>query len=346
MKTKILKINPQKIDLARIKMAAEEIKKGNLVAFPTETVYGLGADAFNEQAIAKIFQAKGRPFNDPLITHIADIKELYKLSKQIPPVALKLAKAFWPGPLTLVLKKSELVSDIITAGLDTVAVRMPADNIALSLIKEAQTPIVAPSANIFGRVSPTSAQHVEDDLNGKIKMIIDGGKTKVGVESTVLDITTKPIQVLRTGGISVEQLREVIGQVEMSEGLKRGFRSPGMLTSHYSPRARLILVEEKKEKAQVEKVLRLASEYKTQGFKVGIMVKEENQDKYKEFKVKVIGKGSELNICAANLFSILRSFDKEGFEIIITEGLEERGLGLAIMERLRKAAAPKCEFNI
>lgn len=343
MKTKILKINPQKIDLARIKMAAEEIKKGNLVAFPTETVYGLGADAFNEQAITKIFQAKGRPFNDPLITHIADIKELYKLSKQIPPVALKLAKAFWPGPLTLVLKKSELVSDIITAGLDTVAVRMPADNIALSLIREAQTPIVAPSANIFGRISPTSAQHVEDDLNGKIKMIIDGGKTKVGVESTVLDITAKPIQVLRTGGISVEQLREVIGQVKMSEELERGFRSPGMLISHYSPRARLILVEEKKEKAQVEKVLRLASEYKTQGFKVGIMVKEENKDKYKGFKVKVIGKGSELNICAANLFSILRSFDKEGFEIIITEGLEEQGLGLAIMERLRKAAAPKYE---
>ena len=264
MKTKILKINPQKIDLAKIKIAAEEIKKGNLVAFPTETVYGLGADAFNEQAITKIFQAKERPFNDPLITHIADIKELYRLSKQVPPVALKLAKAFWPGPLTLVLKKSELVSDIITAGLDTVAVRMPADNIALSLIREAQTPIVAPSANIFGRTSPTSAQHVEDDLNGKIKMIIDGGKTKVGVESTVLDITVKPIQVLRTGGISMEQLKEIIGQVKISEELERGFRSPGMLNSHYSPRAKLILVEEE-EKTQVEKVLKLASEYKAQG---------------------------------------------------------------------------------
>ncbi|HZK11316.1 MAG TPA: L-threonylcarbamoyladenylate synthase [Atribacterota bacterium] len=345
MKTKILKINPQKIDLAKIKIAAEEIKKGNLVAFPTETVYGLGADAFNEQAITKIFQAKERPFNDPLITHIADIKELYRLSKQVPPVALKLTKAFWPGPLTLVLKKSELVSGIITAGLDTVAVRMPADNIALSLIREAQTPIVAPSANIFGRTSPTSAQHVEDDLNGKIKMIIDGGKTKVGVESTVLDITVKPIQVLRTGGISMEQLKEIIGQVKISEELERGFRSPGMLNSHYSPRAKLILVEEE-EKTQVEKVLKLASEYKAQGFKVGIMVKEENRDKYERFKVKVIGKGSELNICAANLFSILRSFDKEGFEIIIAEGLKEQGLGLAIMERLRKAAVPKHEFNI
>jgi L-threonylcarbamoyladenylate synthase len=340
MKTKILKINPQKINLAMIKTAAEEIKKGNLVAFPTETVYGLGADALNEKAVAKIFQAKGRPFNDPLITHIADIKELYRLSKHVPPVALKLAKAFWPGPLTLVLKKSELVSGIITADLDTVAVRMPADNIALSLIREAKTPIAAPSANLFGRTSPTTAQHVADDLDGKIEMIIDGGKTKVGVESTVIDITTKSVQVLRAGGISVEKLKEIIDQVKISKELEEGFRSPGMLNSHYSPRARLILVEEKGE-TQVEEVRQLASEYKAQGVKVGIMAKEENQNKYNGFEVKVIGKGSELNICAANLFSILRSFDKEGFEIIIAEGLDEHGLGLAIMERLRKASAPK-----
>lgn len=340
MKTKTVEINPKRINLAQIKIAAEEIKKGNLVAFPTETVYGLGADALNRKAVEKIFQAKGRPFNDPLIVHIADVKELNRLSKQIPPVALKLAKAFWPGPLTLVLKKSELVSSIITADLDTVAVRMPADNIALSLIREAKTPIVAPSANLFGKTSPTTAQHVADDLGGKIEMIIDGGKTKVGVESTVLDITTKPVQLLRAGGISVEKLKEVIDQVKISKELEEGFRSPGMLSSHYSPQARLILVEEKGG-AQAEEVRRLASEYKVQGFKVGIMAKEENKDKYKGFEVKIIGKGSELNICAANLFSILRSFDKERFEIIIAEGLEEHGLGLAIMERLRKAAAPK-----
>ncbi|MCK4308390.1 MAG: threonylcarbamoyl-AMP synthase [Candidatus Atribacteria bacterium] len=340
MKTKILKINPKKINLAKIKIAADEIKKGSLVAFPTETVYGLGADALNEQAVAKIFQAKGRPFDDPLIVHIADIKELNRLSKKIPSVAIKLAKAFWPGPLTLVLKKSELVSDIITADLDTVAVRMPADNIALSLIREAQTPIVAPSANLFGRTSPTNAQHVADDLDSKIEMIIDGGRTKVGVESTVLDITAKPVQVLRAGGISVEQLEKVIGQVKIGEELERGFRSPGMLNSHYSPRAKLILVEEKKG-TQVKEIRRLASEYKAQGFKVGIMAKGENQSKYNGFEVKVIGKGTELETCAANLFAVLRSFDKEGFEIIIAEGLEEQGLGLAIMERLRKAAAPK-----
>jgi len=340
MKTKILKISPKKIDLDKIKIAVEVIKKGNLVAFPTETVYGLGANALNEEAVAKIFQAKGRPLNDPLIVHIADIKELNRLSKYTPPVALKLAKKFWPGPLTLVLKKSELVSDIITAGLDTVAIRMPDDNIALSLIREAQTPIVAPSANLFGRTSPTNAQHVADDLDGKIEMIIDGGKTKVGVESTVLDITTEPVRVLRAGGISVEQLKKVISKVKIGEELERGLRSPGMLNSHYSPQARLILVEEKGE-AQVEEVYKLAFKYKAQGFKIGIMAKEENQDKYNGFPVKIIGKGSELKICAANLFAVLRSFDKEGFEIIIAEGLEEQDLGLAIMERLRKAAARK-----
>ena len=340
MKTKILKINPQKIDLTKIKIAAEEIKKGSLVAFPTETVYGLGADALNDKAVAKIFQAKGRPFNDPLIAHIADIKELYRLSRKVPSVALKLAKAFWPGPITLVLKKSELVSGIVTANLDTVAVRMPADNIALNLIREAKTPIAAPSANLFGRTSPTTAQHVADDLGGKIEMIIDGGKTKVGVESTVLDVTVEPVRVLRAGGVSLEKLKEVVGQVKISKELEEGFRSPGMLNSHYSPRAKLILVE-KKSDAQVEEVRKLTSEYIAQGLKVGIMAKEENQNKYDRFEVKVIGKDSELDVCAANLFSTLRSFDKEGFEIIIAEGLEEHGLGLAIMERLRKAAAPK-----
>lgn len=340
MKTKILKINSQKIDLAKVKIAAEEIKKGKLVAFPTETVYGLGADALNKKAVAKIFQSKERPFNDPLIVHIADIKELHRLSRQVPPIALKLAKAFWPGPLTLVLKKSELVPGIVTADLDTVAVRMPANNIALNLIREAKTPIAAPSANLFGRTSPTTAQHVADDLGGKIEMIIDGGKTKVGVESTVLDVTVEPVRVLRAGGISLERLKEVVGQVKISKELEEGFRSPGMLNSHYSPRAKLILVENKRD-AQVEEVRKLASEYIARELKVGIMAKEENQNKYDRFEVKVIGKGSELDVCAANLFSTLRSFDKEGFEIIIAEGVEEHGLGLAIMERLRKAAAPK-----
>ena len=340
MKTKILKINPNKISLTKIKIAAAIIKKGDLVAFPTETVYGLGADALNIQAVSKIFQAKGRPFSDPLIVHIAEITELYRLSTQIPSIAIKLAQVFWPGPLTLVVKKSKLISDIVTAGLDTVAIRMPANNIALSLIREAQTPIVAPSANLFGRTSPTTALHVADDLDGKIEMIIDGGRTKVGVESTVLDVTTEPAQILRTGGISVEQLEEIVGQVIINKELERGLRSPGMLSSHYSPKAKLILVEGDKD-IQVADVLGYALKCKERGLKFGIMAKEENQEKYHGFQVKIIGKGSELKNCAANLFNILRSFDKEGFEVIIAEGLEDRGIGLAIMERLRKAASDR-----
>jgi len=340
MKTKILKINPNKISLTKIKIAAAIIKKGDLVAFPTETVYGLGADALNIQAVSKIFQAKGRPFSDPLIVHIAEITELYRLSTQIPSIAIKLAQVFWPGPLTLVVKKSKLISDIVTAGLDTVAIRMPANNIALSLIREAQTPIVAPSANLFGRTSPTTALHVADDLDGKIEMIIDGGRTKVGVESTVLDVTTEPAQILRTGGISVEQLEEIVGQVIINKELERGLRSPGMLSSHYSPKAKLILVEGDKD-IQVADVLGYALKCKERGLKFGIMAKEENQEKYHGFQVKIIGKGSELKNCAANLFDILRSFDKEGFEVIIAEGLEDRGIGLAIMERLRKAASDR-----
>ena len=340
MKTKIIKINPNKINFAKIDKAAEVIRKGNLVAFPTETVYGLGADVFNKKAISKIFIAKKRPFNDPLIVHIADIKELELLSNQVTQVALKLAEAFWPGPLTLVMKKSPSVSNLVTSGLDTVAVRMPNNKIALNLIRRSNTPIAAPSANLFGRTSPTDAWHVADDLEGNIEMIIDGGRTRVGVESTVVDTTTAPVQLLRAGGITVEQLRTVIGEIKIGEKLQKSFRSPGMMDSHYSPKAKLILVDKKGE-IQIKEVFKQAMIYRAQGFRVGIMAKEENKEKYEGFEVKIIGKGSELKKCAANLFSILRDFDKEKFDVIIAESLEKYGLGLAIMERLKKASVAK-----
>ena len=340
MNTKIIKINPNKINFEKINKAAEEIRKGNLVAFPTETVYGLGADVFNEKAISKIFIAKKRPFNDPLIVHIADIKELELLSNKVTQVALKLAEAFWPGPLTLVMKKSPSVSNLVTSGLDTVAVRMPNNKIALNLIRRSNTPIAAPSANLFGRTSPTDAWHVADDLEGNIEMIIDGGRTRVGVESTVVDTTTAPVQLLRAGGITVEQLRTVIGEIKIGEKLQKSFRSPGMMDSHYSPKAKLILVDKKGE-IQIKEVFKQAMIYRAQGFRVGIMAKEENKEKYEGFEVKIIGKGSELKKCAANLFSILRDFDKEKFDVIIAESLEKYGLGLAIMERLKKASVPK-----
>ncbi|MBU1133358.1 MAG: threonylcarbamoyl-AMP synthase, partial [Candidatus Omnitrophica bacterium] len=241
MKTEIITVNPDNINPVYIKTAAEKIKDGGLVAFPTETVYGLGADAFNPKAVAKIFEAKKRPFEDPLIVHIAQKEDLYKLTEDISDSALKLADEFWPGPLTLVLKKSKNIPDIITAGLDTVAIRVPADKVALAFIKFSETPIAAPSANLFGRPSPTTAQHVLDDLNEKIDIVIDGGRALIGVESTILDLTQNPPVVLRPGGVSIEKLKKVVKGVEIYKQDK--ILSPGMYPRHYSPKAKVMLVE-------------------------------------------------------------------------------------------------------
>ena len=336
MRTEIITVNSDNINPVSIKTVAEKIKDGGLVAFPTETVYGLGADAFNPKAVAKIFEAKKRPLEDPLIVHIAQKEDLYRLTEDIPDIALRLADKFWPGPLTLVLKKSKNIPDIVTAGLDTVAVRMPADEIALAFIKFSQTPIAAPSANLFGRPSPTCAQHVIDDLDGsRIDMIIDGGKTKIGVESTVLDLTQDTPSILRPGGMSIEKLREIIKGVRIYKPDK--ILSPGMYPRHYSPKAKVMLVEGNGN-IQLEKVKNLASRLNSQGCSLGILAKEENKDKYDGFKVKSIGPGDDLTICAAKLFSVLREFDEEGTDIIFAESVKEDGLGLAIMDRLRKAA--------
>ncbi|MBU2436856.1 MAG: threonylcarbamoyl-AMP synthase [Candidatus Omnitrophica bacterium] len=335
MKTEIITVNPDNINPVYIKTAAEKIKDGGLVAFPTETVYGLGADAFNPKAVAKIFEAKKRPFEDPLIVHIAQKEDLYKLTEDIPDSALKLADEFWPGPLTLVLKKSKNIPDIITAGLDTVAIRVPADKVALAFIKFSETPIAAPSANLFGRPSPTTAQHVLDDLNEKIDIVIDGGRALIGVESTILDLTQNPPVVLRPGGVSIEKLKKVVKGVEIYKQDK--ILSPGMYPRHYSPKAKVMLVEGNGN-AQVEQVKNLASRFNLQDLSVGILAKEENIDKYNGFKVKSIGQGNDLAVCATNLFSVLREFDKEGVDIVIAESVKEEELGLAIMNRLRKAA--------
>jgi len=335
MRTEIIKVNPHNIDLTKVRKAAKKIKDGDLVAFPTETVYGLGADASNSQAVAKIFEAKNRPLDDPLIVHVSQREDLFKLIKDISDIVSELTNEFWPGPLTLVLKKSEIVPDIVTAGLDTVAIRMPANEIALSLIRESQTPIAAPSANLFGRPSSTDSQHVLDDLNGRIDLIIDGGKSEIGVESTVLDLTQSPPSILRPGGISIERLKEIIRGVKIYKQDK--ILSPGMYPRHYSPKAKVILVEGNGE-VQVEKVRNLASRFDLQDCCLGIMAKEENKDKYDGFNVKSLGPGDDLTIYAANLFSVLREFDKEGVDIIIAESIKEEGLGLAIMDRLRKAS--------
>ncbi len=356
MKTKTLEINPEDIDLVKIKIAANTIKKGGLVAFSTETVYGLGADVFNPEAVAKIFEVKRRPLEDPLIVHIADMNDLFKLCVDVPEIAEKLLGKFWPGPLTIVVKRAKNIPDIVTAGLDTVAIRMPANQIALSLIRESRTPIAAPSANLFGRLSPVVAQDVLEDLDERIDLIIDGGKTLIGVESTVLDLTQNTPSVLRPGGVSIERLKEIIKEVAIYKQDK--ILSPGMYPRHYSPKARVVLVGGNG-KIQVEKIKNLAYEFNLQDYSIGIMAKEENKGVYVKFFVKNIGEflpdtrqagvtscgvnvkslgpENDLTTCATNLFSVLREFDKEDVDIIIVEGVKEEGIGVAIMDRLRKA---------
>ncbi|NJE47420.1 threonylcarbamoyl-AMP synthase [Thermococcus sp. GR7] len=322
------------MDGRKIKIAAKFILEGKLVAFPTETVYGLGADALNEEAARRIFEAKGRPADNPLIVHIADFDDLKKLAREIPDEARLLAEKFWPGPLTVVLPKKEEVPTVTTGGLDTVAVRMPAHPIALALIR-ASTPIAAPSANISGKPSPTLAEHVIDDFYGKIECIIDGGETKIGVESTVVDLSGEKPTLLRPGGLPLEEIEKVIGEVEIHPAVRGKLvdvaRSPGMKYKHYSPNAQVIVVEGPRENVR-KKIEELVNEYRKKGLRVGVMATEQ-YDADEFFHL-----GTSEEEVARNLFKALRELDKRRVDIIIAEGIEERGLGFAVMNRLRKAA--------
>lgn len=322
--------------------AAAAIKNGKLVAFPTETVYGLGANAFDSRAVERIFEAKGRPNDNPLIVHISNIDYLNNLVIEIPSNAKKLIENFWPGPLTLVLKKSGMVPDIITAGLDTVAVRMPDNPVALKLIETSGVPVAAPSANLSGKPSPTSAMHVAKDLAGKIEYIIDGGICSVGVESTVLDVTGHIPIILRPGGITYEMIEEVLGKVDVdrpSKNMEKP-RSPGMKYRHYSPEADIILVEGEKSKvvAEINKLVSSAQEKK---LKVGVLSSEENCRLYKADVVLSAGSVNMPEKIASNLYDCLRKFDDLKVDIIYSETFDENGIGSAIMNRLKKASAEK-----
>ena len=327
------------LDERKVKIAARFIKEGKLVAFPTETVYGLGAGALDKEAVIKIFHAKGRPADNPLIVHIADFEQVYELAREVPKEAELLAKHFWPGPLTMVLPKKENVPNETTGGLDSVAIRMPSHEIALGLIRASKRPIAAPSANISGRPSPTLAEHVVDDFYGKIECIIDGGETKIGVESTVLDLTTWPPMLLRPGGLPLEKIEEVIGEIQIHPAVMGKevdlAKSPGMKYKHYSPNAEVVVVEGKKEKVR-EKLKELIKELRAEGLKIGVMA---TGDFYEADEYFDLG-GSEEEI-ARNMFKALRELDKRGVNMILAEGIEEKGLGLAIMNRLRKAAGYK-----
>lgn len=337
---KLLK-NPQLVE------AATAIKQGEVIAFPTETVYGLGANALSNKAVHKIFEAKGRPSDNPLIVHIADVESLDRIVDNIPGYAQLLMKAFWPGPLTLIFPKKEVVSSTVSAGLQTVAVRMPNHPIALALIKAAGVPVAAPSANRSGKPSPTAAEHVKHDLDGRIAGIIDGGETGVGLESTVVDTTGERPIILRPGGITKEQLEAIVGAVDVDPALQNESdahtkytpKSPGVKYKHYAPEALMFLVSEAK--GIQEMIRHVQSEVdmkRTEGYKVAILATEETCEAYEADLVLSLGSRNDLKTVARSIYSALRQCDERNMEYIYAESFPVTGLGEAIMNRLLKAA--------
>jgi L-threonylcarbamoyladenylate synthase len=346
-KTMLLKVDPKAPCIEKIRVAARFIKAGGLVAFPTETVYGLGADALNAEAVRGLFKAKKRPLDNPPIVHVCDIKDAYRLAEEVPPKAKMLMRAFWPGPLTLILKRSRIVPDVTVAGLDTIAVRMPRHKVALALISESQNPISAPSANLAGKPSPTKAKHVMDDLNGRINAVLDAGATTIGVESTVLDVTVDPPRVLRPGGTTFESLKQILGSVQLDPTVTaeklvpfEQVRSPGMKHKHYAPNAQLVLVEGQLP-AVVSRINELLTYYTKRGSKVGVLCTNETVSHYQADCVRSLGSRGNLATVARNLFASLRELDLQGVDVIVAEGVPLRGLGLAIMNRMRKASGYK-----
>ena len=346
MKTIIKKTSVDNIDMDTINQAGEIIRQGGLVAFPTETVYGLGADALNEEAAAKIYAAKGRPSDNPLIAHIADLEMLKPLVEEIPPVAEKLMDAFWPGPMTLIFNKSNLVPKGTTGGLDTVAVRYPNHPIAQALIKAAGVSIAAPSANLSGKPSPTLGEHVVDDMDGRIDMIIDGGMVGMGLESTIIDVTVNPPMILRPGFITYEMVKEIVPDATEDRTIftkpTKEFKpkAPGMKYRHYAPRGELTIVEGTPEQVR-EYINREAAADHAAGEKTGIIGTEEMLSGYTADVVKSVGSRRDEDTIARHLYTILREFDDEGVTKIYSEGFSTDGFGQAIMNRLLKAAGHK-----
>lgn len=347
MDTKYQRIHPENILPGELDEAASVLKKGGLVAFPTETVYGLGGDALRPEASRKIYAAKGRPSDNPLIVHIATMKQLEKISRNIPEAAYRLAEQFWPGPLTMVLQKSELVPFETTGGLDTVAVRMPVHPAALALIRESDVMIAAPSANTSGRPSPTRAEHVAEDLNGKIDMILDGGPVSIGIESTIVDLTGEIPTILRPGYITKQMLEDVLGTVEtdkaiLEENKDKNLRpkAPGMRYRHYAPKGELTIYEGSQEKV-VEAINAAAKKAVLEGKKTGIIATEESKGLYKYGEIKTIGTLKDEETIARGLYEVLRELDAGGVEVIFGESYASDGLGQAIMNRLLKAAGQR-----
>lgn len=344
MKTILAKVDLSRSDSAEvIQTAAKILQEGGLVAFPTETVYGLGGNGLDSAACEKIYIAKGRPSDNPLILHISEFEELNPIVREISPAAQKLMDAFWPGPLTMVFPKADIVPEKATGGLDTVAVRFPSHPVARAIIRAAGLPIAAPSANSSGKPSPTRASHVEFDLNGKIDMIVDGGAAEWGLESTIVDVSGEVPMILRPGAVTKEMMEKVVGTVEIDPAILTKPaadlkpKAPGMKYTHYSPKAEVVLVKGET-KAVVDEINRLAAEDMAQGMKTGVMATEETKDLYQADIVLSLGSRDRPEEIGANLFKYLRKFDFLGAERVYSEVFSEEGEGMAIMNRLNKAA--------
>lgn len=340
MKTKLWKVDKNVDNLItypQITEAADLLKKNEVVAIPTETVYGLGGNAQSDEAVSKIFSAKGRPGDNPLIIHISHEKQLESFIKEVPEKAKTLMEAFWPGPLTLILeRKAGVLSELATAGLKTVGVRMPDHPVALAVIDASGLPIAAPSANLSGRPSPTTAAHVQSDLDGRVAGILDGGATGVGVESTVVDCTEEIPVILRPGGITKEQLQEAIGEVATDPALSdpdQAPKAPGMKYRHYAPNAPLFLVD-----GTMEQIQKLVTEKQQEGLRVGVLTTEENQGDYNADVVISCGRRTALETVAESLYDTLRAFNESNVDIIFGEVFPESGVGVAVMNRLAKAS--------
>ena len=344
MKTIIQKVNPDCFEDGELERACAILKNGGLVAFPTETVYGLGGDALSQEAAHKIYEAKGRPSDNPLIIHIADIDGLYDVAGQISQKAEALAKAFWPGPLTMIFPKKEKVPMSTTGGLNTVAVRMPVHPVAAALIRCSGVYIAAPSANVSGRPSPTKAEHVIEDLDGRVEMILDGGQVGIGIESTIIDMTDSTPVILRPGYITKEKLEKVVGAVEVDPAIvttepKKDIvaKAPGMKYRHYAPKGQLTIVEGDFERV-IKKINTLVKEKENEERKTAVIATEESKDFYQCREVYCIGSRKNEGSIAAGLYDILRQMDHIGAEYIYAESFTEDTLGQAIMNRMLKAA--------
>jgi L-threonylcarbamoyladenylate synthase len=343
--TQVIKVDIDQGEMMResLGLAAGILAQGHVVALPTETVYGLGANALDPDAVEKIFVAKGRPSDNPLIVHIGKVQDMEPLVRYIPDASRKLMEAFWPGPLTMILPKTPKVPSITTGGLDTVAIRMPAHPVASRLLELCDFPIAAPSANRSGRPSPTTARHVYEDMKGRIPLILDGGKSEVGMESTVLDMTGSRPVILRPGGITYEMLEKVLGDVELDPSVLKPVnegqqvRSPGMKYTHYAPSAKVIIVTGELD-PMVRKISRMYDQYEREGKKAAILATHETMDRYAGRRVKALGSRRDPRTIAASLFACFRELDEEGVGIILAEAISTEDVGLAVMNRMARAA--------